>query len=198
MWRPQFDETDICLVATSFYSNLSVAMTLHQKLRIDIKSALSSQGRPPVSQVTKLVSCQIWVFSSVMTWHCSPPPPPPPPIHCPQSCWWLNAEKTRYASNINCHIEAETRQNGSHFADDIFTCIFVKKNSCSINNIPALVQIMACQAKTYTCIEKQELSLCLYFRHSWHRRLSLWQPVMRTEITHTKTNTHVYWLLINS
>ena len=48
------------------------------------------------------------------------------------------------------------RQNGRHFADDIFKCIFVNENvwipikislkfvpKGSINNIPALVQIMA-------------------------------------------------------
>ena len=48
------------------------------------------------------------------------------------------------------------RQNGRYFPDEIFTCIFLKENvsisikislkfvsKCSINNIPALVQIMA-------------------------------------------------------
>ena len=48
------------------------------------------------------------------------------------------------------------RQNGRHFADDIFNCIFLNENvwipikislkfipKCPINNIPALVQIMA-------------------------------------------------------
>ena len=48
------------------------------------------------------------------------------------------------------------KQNGRHFADDIFRCIFLNENVCisikislkfvpkgSINNIPALVQIMA-------------------------------------------------------
>ena len=49
-------------------------------------------------------------------------------------------------------------QNGRHFADDIFKCIFLNKNiwisiqislkfvpKGPINNIPALVQIMACR-----------------------------------------------------
>ena len=48
------------------------------------------------------------------------------------------------------------RQDGRHFADDIFTCIFFNENCCilikfslkyvrkgSIDNTPALVQIMA-------------------------------------------------------
>ena len=50
------------------------------------------------------------------------------------------------------------RQNGRHFADDIFKCIFLNENvwipikislKCvpkgPVNNIPALVQIMACR-----------------------------------------------------
>ena len=40
------------------------------------------------------------------------------------------------------------RQNGCHFADNIFKCIFLNENvfisiKCPTNNIPALVQIMA-------------------------------------------------------
>ena len=51
-----------------------------------------------------------------------------------------------------------SRQNGRHFADDIFKCIFLNENiwisikislklvpKGPINNIPALVQIMACR-----------------------------------------------------
>ena len=50
-----------------------------------------------------------------------------------------------------------SRQNGCHFADDNFKCIFLNEGTwisidislnfvpkCEINNIPALVQIMAC------------------------------------------------------
>ena len=56
--------------------------------------------------------------------------------------------------SVHYHIEAET--NGSHFADDIFKCIFLNENvwilikislkfvpEGPINNIPAMVQIMA-------------------------------------------------------
>ena len=55
---------------------------------------------------------------------------------------------------VHHHIEAET--NGRHFADAIFKCFFVNENVSilikfslkfvpkdSINNIPAMVQIMA-------------------------------------------------------
>ena len=51
----------------------------------------------------------------------------------------------------NQHIEP--RQNGRHIADDIFKCIFLNENiwisikkfvpKGPINNIPALIQIMA-------------------------------------------------------
>ena len=57
-------------------------------------------------------------------------------------------------TNVTEHIEAET--NGCHFANDIFKCIFLNENvwisikislkfvpQGPINNIPALVQIMA-------------------------------------------------------
>ena len=50
------------------------------------------------------------------------------------------------------------RQNGRHFADDIFTCVFLNENiwmqinislkfliKCQINNIPQLLQIMTCR-----------------------------------------------------
>ena len=54
------------------------------------------------------------------------------------------------------HNTLRPRQNGRHFADDVFKCIFLNKNVCillqislkfvpkgPINNIPSLVQIMA-------------------------------------------------------
>ena len=58
---------------------------------------------------------------------------------------------------LETHFNTLTpRQNGRHFADDIFNCIFLNENArislksslkfvpkVRINNIPALVQIMA-------------------------------------------------------
>ena len=79
-------------------------------------------------------------------------------------CYWGNrilAIKWEMLSISNpmphiMHIEAET--NGRHFADDIFKCILFNENvwisiqislkfvpKGPINNIPALVQIMACR-----------------------------------------------------
>ena len=60
-------------------------------------------------------------------------------------------------SNVFCVINTlRPRQNGRHFTDDIFKCIFLNENTCisleislkfvrkvQINNILALVQIMA-------------------------------------------------------
>ena len=58
-----------------------------------------------------------------------------------------------------CHLSSSLlrpRQNGRHFADDIFKCIFLNEHiwipikislkfvpKCPVNNIPSLVQIMA-------------------------------------------------------
>ena len=66
---------------------------------------------------------------------------------------------TRYRSSCICHASFNTlrpRQNGRHFVDDFFKCIFLNENVCipirislkfvpkgPINNIPALVQMMA-------------------------------------------------------
>ena len=57
--------------------------------------------------------------------------------------------------SLNCNT-LRPRQNGRHYPDDIFKCIFLNQNCCilmkislkfvphgPINNIPALVQIMA-------------------------------------------------------
>ena len=61
-----------------------------------------------------------------------------------------------WALRIICVNSLKPRQNGRHFADDIFKCIFLNENvwflkkislnfvpKGLINNIPALVQIMA-------------------------------------------------------
>ena len=64
--------------------------------------------------------------------------------------------------NVICRPTSMTalrpRQNGRHFADDVFKCIFLNENvgipiiislkivpKGTINNIPSLVQIMACR-----------------------------------------------------
>ena len=84
---------------------------------------------------------------------------------------WVNGKETQYVPRIMhivhkvlCFVAVycgrfntlRPRQNGRHFADDIFKCIFLNENVSiaikvslkfvpkgPINNIPALVQIMA-------------------------------------------------------
>ena len=77
---------------------------------------------------------------------------------CPRSSVLIVLE-IRWCFCLCCHLIFNTlrpRQNGRHFADDIFKCIFLNENvwiaikislkfvpKGPINNIPALVQIMA-------------------------------------------------------
>ena len=85
-----------------------------------------------------------------------------PPINCvlelnmnvkENDWWWLLARIHLSPAPINT---LRLRQNGRHFADDIFKCIFLSENvriaikislkfvpKDPINNIPSLVQIMA-------------------------------------------------------
>ena len=70
--------------------------------------------------------------------------------------WGFNKIFSRPFSNAFAFNSLRPRQNGRHFADDIFKCIFFNENvwipikislkfvpKGPINNIPALVQIMA-------------------------------------------------------
>ena len=77
--------------------------------------------------------------------------------------YWYDGNKTTESKNILwvilCSMLLNTlrpRQNGRHFLDDIFKCIFLNENVCiaikislkfvpsgPINTIPALVEIMA-------------------------------------------------------
>ena len=88
------------------------------------------------------------------------------------SCWWFETSSRLYDITIMTYIRKagmafvyhlvgifntlKPRQNGRHFADDTFKCVFVDENIWiaidillkfvpygPINNIPALVQIMA-------------------------------------------------------
>ena len=67
----------------------------------------------------------------------------------PSKQWWYNHNKIKHINTLR------PRQNGRYFADDIIKCIFLNENvwislkislkfvpKGSINNIPALVQIM--------------------------------------------------------
>ena len=100
------------------------------------------------------------------------PPPPPPNHHIPTNAGECPQCLTRHSKNntpqpidqrndqkfcINPLFNTlRPRQNGRHFADNIFKCIFLNEDAqislkislkfvpkARINNIPALVQIMA-------------------------------------------------------
>ena len=86
-------------------------------------------------------------------------------IWSPESGRWLVAQNFLHRLHvISCHVcsrvqcvnTLRTRQDGRHFPDDIFKCIFLNENvdisikislkfvpKCPINNISSLVQIMA-------------------------------------------------------
>ena len=77
------------------------------------------------------------------------------------ACLWFGTKPFPESVLTSCHFNwtintLRPRQNGRHFADDIFKCIFLNENiwisikislkfvpKGPINNIPALVQIMA-------------------------------------------------------
>ena len=80
------------------------------------------------------------------------------PFNAPTACWWpcppwrsdLDWLRTQVINTLRM------RQNGRHFPNNIFKCIFLNRNVCilidislkfvpegKIDNIPALVQIMA-------------------------------------------------------
>ena len=87
---------------------------------------------------------------------------------------WARSAKVRKPINI-----LRLRQNGQHFADDIFKCIFLNENVLisikislkfvlegSFNNFPALVEIMGRQAIIWT--NDGQVYWCIYasFRFS--------------------------------
>ena len=84
------------------------------------------------------------------------------------------------------------RKNGRHFADNIFTCIFLNENEWifinillnffpkgQINNIPALVQIMAWRRPGDKPLsEPMMFSLLTHICITWPQWVKLQQPVM--------------------
>ena len=112
------------------------------------------------------------------------------------------------------------RQNGRHFADDIFKCIFLNENiwipikisvkfvpKGPINNIPALVQIMAWRRPgdkplselmmvsltTHICVTRPQWVKQNTFNDEW------WIYVHSVErLLHICIYTHIYIYIINS
>ena len=96
------------------------------------------------------VRSDFWHAALLSPWHLGPMLP----ISWPIIAWHQTCRMTKVcAGRINT---LRPRQNGCHFADDISKCIFLNENAWipikislkfvpqgPINNIPALVQIMA-------------------------------------------------------
>ena len=88
----------------------------------------------------------------------------------------LQAEKCNHMQRRGMFNTLRPKQNGHHFADDIFKCIFLNENvwisikiylkfvpKGQINNIPALVQIMAwCQPGNKPLSEPMMFSLLMH------------------------------------
>ena len=116
-----------------FADDIFKCIFLNENVRISINISLKCVPKGPIDHIPALVQIMAWrrpVMISLPTHIC---------VTRPQ---WVNTLRPR--------------QNGRHFADDTFKCIFLNENvitstkislkfvpKCSINNIPTLVQIMA-------------------------------------------------------
>ena len=115
-------------------------------------SSLTHDGLPCLTPMRKLTS--INRISHNATRWCQEFPIP---WNIQYNIQWKNTQSKMVASGTNWVLNTlRPRQNGRHFPDDMFKCIFLNENvwivikfslkfvpKCSINNIPALVQIMA-------------------------------------------------------
>ena len=105
--------------------------------------------------------------------------------HWPWTCWW----------SVNT---LRPRQDGLYFVDDVLKCIFLNENMWislksplkfiprgPFNNIPALVQIMACRrpgnkplsesmlvfVPTHICVTRPQWVKMYLYRYIWNRLL---------------------------
>ena len=107
------------------------------------------------------------------------------------------------------------RQNGRHLADDVFQCTFLYENvwislkvslkfvpEVPINNIPALVQIMAwCRSGDKPLSESMMVSLMTHTcvtRPQWVKSLALTVAILRLpNASEANLNTQIHWILLN-
>ena len=104
------------------------------------------------------------------------------------------------------------RQNGPHFAEDIFKCIFLNENvwipikislkfvsKCPFNSIPALFQIMAwCLPGDKPLSEPMRVNLLTHMCITWPQWVKICKIVMRPAylydgIAHTGKTASLYW-----
>ena len=126
-------------------------------------------------------------------------------LHCEDITWAL------------WHLNTlRPRRNGHHFADDIFKRIFFNENvwisinfslkfvpRCPINNIPALVQIMAWRRPDDKPLsEPMMVSLPTHIcvtRPQWVKSPTTWLYIQELAQTSNKENVQVphYWSFVN-
>ena len=135
--------------------------------------------------------------------------------------WWIM--QLCYADYRPCVYTLRPRQNGRHFPDDICKCIFLNENAyisikislkfvpkARINNVPALVQIMAWRRPVDKPLSEPMMvslltHICVYGVRWWTRHLYLTCRVKCRLVTNwpnypclwlTKYNTTVPILMI--
>ena len=151
-------------------------------------------------------------------------------VHAP--CPLVEASKQRERESINT---LRPRQNGRHYPDEIFKCIFLNENAWIsikislksvpdglINNIPALVQIMAWRRQgdkplfepvmarlpTHICVTRPQWVNNLIVTTAWifgflfqnqTKNLKLWYHLFWTNIAQISpyhTRIHMIWMLV--
>ena len=146
-------------------------------------------------------------------------------INCTQSfrhywqctCRWLKAQANNDKIRASWVNTLRPRQNGRHFADDIFKCIFLNKNvwisikislkfvpKGPINNIPALVEIMAWRRPgdkplsepmmvnllTHICVSRPQWVKTLLW--GWYTESNVhWKCAINYKLYRIRTSTHV-------
>ena len=167
------------------YSNLERTRDIYESSLRLLGQYLKFLFRNPRVEFALFVMTSVWVnqfssdvnvtpkwfalFTSSMISTPPPPPPPPPPPHTHThthsikfgyGLTWPSKKHDITFGDVKSHTALfdtlRPRNNGRHFADDIFKCIFLNENvfisikislkfvpKGQINNIPALVKIMA-------------------------------------------------------
>ena len=110
-------------------------------------------------------------------------------LSCPK-CKWKSADIPYYRKLQELFNTWRLRQNGRHFPDNIFKCIFFNENvwisikislkfvsKGSINNIPALVQIMAwCHSGQKPLSGSKMVRLPMHICLTWPQWVNTWRP----------------------
>ena len=122
-------------------------------------------------------------------------PPSPLCIWRLNFLWQISSKECTCNSSIK---SLRPRQNGSHFADDIFKCIFLNENiwvsleifpkfvpEVRINNIPALVPIMAwCRSGDKSLSEPMMVSLLTHICVTRPHWVNEWVQYQHHELQH--------------